>query len=294
MRILLLIVAMLVAAFLLLSRFNPLELKLKAGLQVTTDNVPASLFLDSEYLDKAPFTSQKIQPKQYLLRIEPDEAGLAPYDLSVTLNKGMVTVVKWKPGPTAETSGGVIYEMEKLRNANDIQIYFQTVPDGAILTLDNGGKQFSPVLITDLSEGSHEFEVSLPSFETQQHSVSLIKGHKVTITIILGKLRAGDAKTVPAESGTQPADGQTSLSQALGPRVQILSTNFFFNNQEVLRVRDAASPAGAELGFAPVGSSYPYLDETSGWFQINFDDQPGWVSAQFSQKIATDSTQPAQ
>lgn len=292
MRMVLLIGAILATAFLLLSRFNPLELKIKAGLQVDTGGVPASLFLDGEYLDKAPFASQKIQPKQYSLRIEPDEAGIAPYELSIKLTKGMITVVKWRPGPTAETSGGVIYEMEKLRSASDSQIYLQTIPDGAILTLDNGAKQFSPILLTDLTEGSHQFEVSLPSFKTQQHSVSLIKGHKVTITVILGKLGA-EGETAPTNSGAQLNDSETPLSQALGPRVQILATNFFFNNQEVLRVRATASPVGAELGFAPVGSSYPYLGETAGWFQIDFDDQPGWVSAAYSQKIATDSTQPA-
>lgn len=287
--------ALLFLCIVIFSHWNPLDLKLKAGLQVTTDDIPSSLFLDGEYLDKSPYINKKILPKDYVLRIEPVEASFAPYELPITLTKGMVTVVMWKPGQTVETSGGIVYELAKLPNRNDVQLQFQTVPDGAILTIDNGAKQFSPLLLTDLAEGSHEFEVSLPSYQTQQHSVNLIKGHKVTVTIILGKIGAGESETTPsAQPATTPTPSQTPLTQTTGPQVQILSTNFFFNNAEVLRVRETPSPTGKELGFAPVGNSYPYLSEATGWFQIQFNSQPGWVSAQFSQKIATDSTQRAQ
>src|SRR3990167_1732841 len=94
---------------------NPLELKLKAGLLVTTDDIPASLFLNDQYLDKSPYQDKKIQPSTYTLRIVPDDASFVSYELPVTLHKGIITVVTWKPGPTAETTGGVIYEMERLR-----------------------------------------------------------------------------------------------------------------------------------------------------------------------------------
>lgn len=288
------IIGLIVLGVLVFRGFNPLELKTKSGLQITTNDVPASLFLDDQYLDKSPFFDKKIQPRAYTLRIHPDDASLAPYELPVTLNKGMVTVVTWKPGPTLETSGGVIYEMEKLGNRADAQLEFQSIPDGAILTVDGGTKQFSPVLMTDLSEGHHEFEMSLPSFETQQHSVTLAKGHKVTITVFLGKINIGDSlepATVETDAATAASPDSTASGTITGPAVQILSTNFFTNDQEVLRVRTTASPVGAELGFAPVGETYPFLSEVAGWFQIQFEGQPGWVSSQFSQKINTNSAQ---
>lgn len=272
---------------LVLRGVNPLELKLKAGLQVTTNNVAASLFLDDQYLDKSPFIDKKIQPKSYTLRIQPDEPGFASYDLPITLNKGVVTVVTWKPGQTLETSGGVVYEMARLRNRSDIQVEFQTVPDGAIVTFDNGTKQFSPLLMTDLSEDNHQFEVSLPSYETQQHAVKLIKGHKVTITVFLGKITGELLPVVEATTAANPLTTETVTE----PQVQILSTNFFVNNQEVLRVRTTPSPVGEELGFAPVGELYPLLSESTDWFQIQFQDQPGWVSVQYSQKITPSSAQ---
>jgi hypothetical protein len=270
--------------------FNPLELKLKSGLQVETNDVPTSLFLNDQYLDKAPFFDKKIKPGAYTLRIEPDSDEFATYDLPITLYKGTVAVVNWKPGPSLETSGGVVYEMERLKSRSDIQVAFQTVPDGAIVTFDGGSKQFSPMLMTNLTEGNHPFEVSLPSFETQQHAVNLILGHKVTITVFLGKI----SEAVPAETVNDQSPETTDSNEEAtltGPRVQILDTNFFVNGQEVLRVRTEPSPLGTELGVAPVGNFYPYLGQATGWYQIEFEDQPGWVSAQFSQKIATDSAQ---
>ncbi|KKU18094.1 MAG: PEGA domain protein [Candidatus Pacebacteria bacterium GW2011_GWB1_47_8] len=273
---------------------NPLELKLKAGLQVTTDNVPASLFLNDQYLDKTPFIDKKIQPNIYSLRIDPDDTSLADYELPVTLHKGTVTVVTWKPGPTLETSGGVVYEMERLRQRGESQVEFQTIPDGAILTIDNGAKQFSPVLLTDLAEGNHQFEVSLPSYETQQHTVNLVKGHKITLTVILGKISDTVAPEPTATVSGTPADETALRKTFTTPQVQILSTNFFSNDQEVLRVRVTPTPLGEEIGFAPVGSFYPYLGETEGWLNIEFAGQAGWVSAQYSQKIEASGAQTAQ
>ncbi len=286
MRNILLVFIVLILGVLLVV-FNPLTLKQQAGLQVTTDGVITSLFLDGEYLDKTPFIDKKIQPGEYVLRLQPDDAGLAAYELPITLNKGMVTVINWKPGVTLATSGGVVYEMEKLQRGSDIQLNFQTVPDGAILSFDGGSKQFSPLLLTDLGEGSHQFEVSLPSYETQRHAINLIKGHKVTVTAIMAKTGEQPIDTTQ-NTGLENSDNQASEAAVLdtgATQVQILSTNYFVNNQEVLRVRDAASAAGAELGFAVVGENYPYLSEETEWFEIEFEGQSGWVSRQFSQKI---------
>lgn len=177
----------------LIASFNPLELKLKAGLQVTTGEVPASLFLDGSYLDKSPYRNDHIQPNDYLLRIAPDGTGFAPYELPIKLHKGTVTIVTWKPGPTVETSGGIIYEMERV-GGNQARVEINSIPDGAIITLDGGEKRFGPTTY-ELTGENHELEISLPSFQTQQHSVRVPKGHKATLTVILGKIDLTQSNT---------------------------------------------------------------------------------------------------
>jgi hypothetical protein len=65
--------------------------------------------------------------------------------------------------------------------------------------------------------------------------------------------------------------------------VTIQKTNFFNNGSEVLRVRETPVSSGKEIGFAPVGSNYPYLQEQkNGWFKINFNGTPGWVNGAFA------------
>jgi hypothetical protein len=284
----------LIGASLLFAGCNPLEWKQQAGLQVMTNEVPSSLFLDDQYLDKTPFINKKIKPGNYTLRIQPDDASFVPYDIPLTLHKGTISVVTWKPSTSLETSGGVIYEMEKLSDSKKIEVEFQTIPNNAILTLDGGSKQFSPLVISDITEGTHSFEVSLPSYEIQEHSVTLLKGYKVIVTVILGKTKDAEASpeaepTPPSENSLFSAPEATSSSlnslNTSGTQVQILKTGFFVNDKEVLRVRSTPSSAGEEIGFAPVGMLYPYKEEKAGWFAIEFEKKVGWISSQFSQKI---------
>lgn len=298
---------------------NPLNRQTKAGLQVITSDVSSSVFLDGQFLDKTPYKGEEFLPGSYSLRIEPDDPSLTPHETSITLTKGLLTVVTWKPGERPETSGGVVYEMEPLTNKNRSELSIVSLPDGVIVKVDDDPKEFTPLLIEDIEPGQHEFEVSLPSYETQKHTINVIEGHRMNITVKLAKAteslpttteEVGEADgsgqaTSSAKQATESARLQTNESETEdeseeettekppstevgsendGPTVTITSTNFFVSGQEVLRVRDQASTAGEELGFAEVGQSYPYLDETTaGWYKIEFEGEEGWVSSSFSE-----------
>ncbi|HYD34469.1 MAG TPA: PEGA domain-containing protein [Vitreimonas sp.] len=301
---------LIVVASCFLSACNPLDVKKKAGLYVLTNDIPSSLFLDGQYLDKTPFIDKNIKPGTYTLRIQPEDASLTAHETTVTLEKGLLTVVIWKPGARPELSGGVMYEMKKLKSSKETEVSIVTIPDGGIVRIDQQPTDFAPLLKSDLSEGPHEFEVSLPSYETQKHTINLTAGHRINVTVKLAKNPTPGSETTP---GTPPASGSaaptsrtappatpTSLpivntptatrsaraATVTGPRVKILATNFFQNGAEVLRVRSAASSAGAELGFAPVGSEYSYTGVSqAGWHQITFEGQEGWVSQNFSELL---------
>jgi hypothetical protein len=312
MKLRLISVFFLFLATIFMSACNPLDVKTKAGLQVITADIPSSLFLDGQYLDKTPYIAKDIKPGVYTLRIQPDDVNLTPYETSINLRKGLLTVVTWKPGRRPELSGGVIYEMEKLKSRKSTELSIVTVPDGAIVTIQGREKEFAPVTLTDIEPGQKEFEVSLPSYDTQKHTVNLVAGHRTTITVKLAKSEVievnatGQTATTSAKvalpspiakpSATPSTRGATASAQSAsssaqkstitGPRVKINTTNYFQNGKEVLRVRDASSNAGKELGFADVGSEYAYLNKTeNGFHNITFNGISGWVSAQFSTVI---------
>jgi len=268
-----------------------------AGLQVITSDIPSSVFLDGQYLEKTPFIGKAFKPGDYVLRIQPDDSNLSSYETNIKLSKGLLTVVTWKPGNRPETSSGVIYEMEKLSSTKQTELSIISLPDGAIVSLDGGQKQFTPILIDSVEQGQHEFEVSLPSYETQKHTINVIAGHRMNITVKLAKTTSQPEEPVdqePPMTASPSAEVTASTSGTLGRQainqpatnknVTVTPTNFFVDGQQVLRVRQEASPSAKEVGQAKVGSKYPYLNETyNGWYKIQFNDQIGWVNGQYSQ-----------
>lgn len=268
---------------------NPFDDKVQSGLQVITDNISSSLFLDGSYLDKTPYINKKIRPGEYTLRIEPESSELNPYETPISLTKGLLTVVTWKPGKTIETSGGVIYEMKPLENKSETEVSFITIPDNAIISFDGGEKKFSPLALKEVDPGHHEFEVSLPSYESQKHTINLIKGYNLNISVKL--IRAEEAlEETSTEDDTDAAQTEADQAPTDQTQVKILSTNFYQDGAEVLRVRTEANLNSDQVGFVKVDQSYPYLDQTDdGWHQIKFKDaltdesKQGWVSPDYSQ-----------
>jgi hypothetical protein len=291
---------------------NPFARKVKAGLQVITHNSTASLFLNDQYLDKAPYINKKIQPGTYDLRIIPDNSDFAAYETSITLNRGTLAVVIWYPGETLEQSGGVIYELEPLTNKKQTEVSFISEPDNAIIQFDDKEQIFAPTVLKDVKQGRHEFEVSLPSFGKQQHTVQILPGYRTKIKIKLSKEKINNGADQPAQiknetatdsAQTPPAtqsdsardialQNQSTDGAEVTPLIMIKSTKYFQQGVEVLRVRDKPSTGGQSVGFVESGKTYPYLGETeNGWHHIQFKDaldksnKEGWVSGQFAQLV---------
>lgn len=271
-----------------------------AGLQVITTDKPSSVFLDGQFLEKAPLIQKNIKPGTYGVRIEPDDPSLVPYETSVTLRKGLLTVITWKPDTRPELSGGVIYEMEPLKNKQQSEVSFITIPDGAIVALDGHEKEFAPVIVPGVEPGQHEFEITLPSYESQQHTINVVQGYRMIVRVKLAKLEAiSESEMEPAVSEneevietspidtTEPLDIKQSSPSAeatqSGQLVRILPTNFIQDGKEVLRVRSAPSTESITLGFVEANTTQPAGGESKlGWNSIVFNGSLGWVSSDYS------------
>ncbi len=288
---------------LFVSACSVLSVHSKSGLQVMTDDIPAHIYFDGKLQDKTPYINKELQAGEYVLEIRPDDPSLATYQTNITLRAGILTVVTWKPGNRPETSGGVIYEMEPLSNNKTAELSLTTIPDGAIVRVDGQAKGFAPLLQENISAGEHQYEVSLPSYETQKHTINVLEGYRMDVTLKLAKIDVtATASATTDVSNAQPASPTTNLSAtnsgALNitnpvaapvvpkPKVHILATSFFVSGQQVLRVRSNPASNSSEVGQAPVGNEYPYLNQTtSGWYKISFNNQVGWVNQQYAQLI---------
>jgi hypothetical protein len=267
----------------------------KSGLQVITGDEPASIFLNGQYLNKSPLVDKELKPGIYNLSIQPDKENLTSYDTEVTLNPGTITIVTWHPGQTVDKSGGVIYEMKRSDDKNKTLIHFSSIPDKAIIKVDDKPKDFTPLTLEDLPPGQHEYEITLPSYETQSHSLNLESGYEINALIKLAKTNDdNEAKPTPnteiqtIETDTQNVNEATpTVSDANQKQVTILKTGFMQDGVEVLRVREKANQESKQIGLVEVNHQYPFLSEKAGWYHIHFGtnlEQTGWISAAYAKK----------
>jgi hypothetical protein len=268
---------------------NPFQKQAQAGLQIVVYEADASLFLDDQYLDKAPYINRTIRPGNYQLNIVPDNSELLSKNLSITLNPGTLTVVYWKPANTQEKSSGLTYELEPISNRHSGELQIISEPHEAIIYLGDRTQEFAPHIFRDLEPGDHTAQIMLPGYEDHEQKFSISAGYRLKITV---KLAQADTDTILQDSSEetfQEEDEQSSAENDIGASstLTILSTNFFQNDKEVLRVRDDSSIAGNSVGFVEVGTVLTYQEIQNGWYFISFKDtidatsKEGWVSGQF-------------
>jgi hypothetical protein len=269
----------------------------KSGLQVLSSDIPSSVYLDGKFMEKTPYINKELKPAEYSLEIRPDDTSFVPYQTNISLKGGMLAVVNWKPGKRPETSGGVIFETEPLRDKKATELLITTIPDGGIIYVDGEAKGFAPVTVQNLPKGEHQFEVKLPSYGSQLHPINVLEGYRIIVTAKLGKQdyqaaptdQPASPSTVVSPSASPSASPRVTLPSPSpktatlpAPKITVNKTGFIQDGKEVLRVRSQPSSSGVELGFAPVGSEYIYLKESrDGWVKIQFGTQEGWVSRQF-------------
>ena len=291
--------------------------KTKSGLQILTGDTPASLFLDGNYLEKSPFIDENIKPGTYNLSIKPEDENLTPYETTVTLNKGLITVVDWRPNENLKTSYGFTLQMEKIGHFKQAEVSFVTIPDNAIIQVDDRDQEFSPLIIDDLNAGEHYFRISLPAYQTIEQTIMIKPGHRINVFAKLGRepdslssaKEASMAATLKEKQATPsaeiendtdikispspkvtsmptntptPSTQTTSDAEIEKPYIVIKPTNFTKDGVEGMRVREKPTQYSKELGFAVTGEKYKYLEETElGWFKIQFDNQEAWVSGKY-------------
>lgn len=290
---------------------DPLHKRSKAGLKVEYQAGQASIFLNDQFVEKAPTTLTDLNSGNYILRITPDDPNLASFTTPLYLEKGTLTLVVYNPNSTAKTSSSTIFELKKLTNAqaNQATIRFESYPENAFVSFDDQEVQFSPLEITT-TPGDHHFSVTLPSYEEQNHTINLLAGYQTLVTISLAKVSseaATEATPSPETTIIQDRYNQNILeasqsSEILGPKVRIKATGYFEGNQEGLNVRDAATTSATTIGLAKVGYYYPYIGNNQAsesarlasdagqltsplWYQIRYLNQTAWINGSYAELI---------
>jgi hypothetical protein len=247
----------------------------------------ASVFVNNAIIGKTPY-EDKYKVGEYLLKLIPEGTATdtASWSGKVNVHKNALTYVNRELGSSDIASAGEIFTTEKMssppKNNNYGEIYVETEPQGAIITLDNDEKGVAPLIMQDVLRGDHELSVFMPGFFRRTQKVNVDPGFRVNAAF---KLAIDQSQT---SVNTSPK--QATESAKTGKTLVTIDDN----PQGWLRVREDASVSATESAKVKPGEKYEFLEEQTGWYKIKFNGNSdglyegkfdeGWVSAEYSTK----------
>jgi len=255
-----------VSCFLLLvtvlSGCNTIGNSKPAALQVTS-TPEASVFLDGKHLGKTPFFSDQLKPGEYLLKITVSEASFVD---KVTLTSNTLTVVNRELNNNFLAQSGETLWLK----VDSKGLFITSIPQEADITID--GKSFgkTPILIDKIDDSEHKVVLSKATYIDREFSIKTSSKYQLVADVTLASEIAKSFGT-----GTSPTPAPKV------EKVEILKTP-----QGFLRVRAEPSLNASEIGRVKTGDQLEVIQETKDWIKITFEGKQGWISTQYTKKIA--------
>lgn len=283
---LLLVLVMLFVGFVLI-RFFVFDRQNAYGRIKVVSSPGASVFINNAIIGKTPF-EDKYKTGEYLIKLIPEGTSTetASWNGKVTVFKNALTYVNRELGSSDITSAGEIFTTQKMtsppKDKNYGEIYIETEPQGAIITLDNDEKGIAPLILENVLRGDHEVSVFMPGFFRRTQKINIDPGFRVNAFF---KLAIDQSQ---ASVNTTPKEATESAKP--GTEYVIIDEN----PQGWLRVREDGSVESSEAAKVKPGEKYELMEEKTGWYKIKYNDNKdglyegefteGWVSSEYSSK----------
>lgn len=247
----------------------------------------SNVFINNTVIGKTPF-DEKYKIGEYLLKLIPDGTATetASWNGKISIFKNALTYVNWELGSSDVFSAGEIFTIVKMetppKNRNYGEIYVETEPQGAIVTLDNDEKGVAPIVLQEVIRGDHELSVFMPGFFRRTQKINVDAGYRVNALFKLALDQSQKQVTdIEKIATTSASSGKTFIKINNNP-------------QGWLRVREDASIEATEAAKVKIGEKFEFIEEKPGWFKIRFNGNKdslvegtfteGWVSSEYSSK----------
>lgn len=285
----------------------------QAALQVNS-TPKATVFLDGEHIGTTPFYDEKLKPGDYTIKLTPDDPEAIPWESKIHLSGGILTAVSRELAVNPDQSSGYTLSLEPATDKKSVSLAVVTIPDGAVVGLDNEPKGFSPISLDNLTVGEHLLTVSSPGYVEKSLKPKLAEGHKVTATVQLAKspeeTKAEESEatasaeveptpepkpkasptatpksaTASASTSEEVIGGETDPKALDKPYVKILEAASGVN---WLRVHSEAVGGSAnEVAKVKVGTYFTVVEKKTGWYLIEYQTgETGWIVAQYGDLV---------
>jgi hypothetical protein len=283
-RIVILIVASLfvvIGLFILFRVLFSVGPKGKGALQVTS-NTKATVYLNDKPLGDTPLCKcnqgDTLDTGTYTIKVVPADAGLDAFTTKVEILPNVLTAVDRTFAPGAFASAYTLTLQKK--SGDKAEILVQSLPDGAIVTIDGNQEQVTPYLAQDVSASEHDIQIQKSGFTKKTIRVRAVPGYRLIVNAILGS----DSGTVEDQfKNASPTPSGTPTPKPGEEQININDTPTGF-----LRVRSGPSTTTDEIGRVEPGEIYTIQSEENGWYQIKLKSgDNGWISGQFATKKET-------
>lgn len=239
----------------------------------------ATVFIDDKHAGKTPFEEKKIGIGKHTVKLVPQKtaADTAAFQTEINIQPEVMTVINYQFDQTDLDSSSEILTLEQLDSKEKIELALLSNPDGVIIKIDGQQVGVSPEIIKDIGVGEHELIMEKEGYRLKRIMIKTIAGYRLTINAKLAKEKEA-IKTVEEKEATPSAQLKTTAK----PQVEILETPTGW-----LRVRSLPSTAASESAKVNPGEIFPFLEEQSGWFKIEYQpNQSGWISSRYAKKLS--------
>lgn len=268
--------------FFILSKTNEFGI-LKINSSPTTN-----VFINNVIVGKTPY-EEKQKVGEYLLKLIPDKTSTdtASWNGKINIYKNSRTFVNFELGSSDIFTAGEIFTTQKIsprpKDLNYGEVYVETEPQGAIVSLDNDEKGTAPLILQDVLRGDHELSVVMPGFFRRTQRINVDGGYRVNAYFKLSLDQS--------QKQLSDLEKQSTSSAKTESKTMIVINN---NPQGWLRVRADASLNATEEAKVKIGEKFEFLEEKNGWYKIKFNGNrdalvsgefvEGWVSKEYVSK----------
>lgn len=238
-----------------------LKLEERAGLRVES-NKGAKVTIDNKDVGNTPFQDENLSQGEYLVTLKAEEGTASAWQGIVKLIGGTLTIVNRELATSQAASSGEVINLEKGKG-----VTITSSPTSALVFIDSKEIGRTPVSVSDISYGEHQFLISKENFLKRSIRASLVEGYSLTLAVDLaiGEVDLTKVPTTPISSSDQ---------------VVVKSTPTGF-----LRVRAEANLSSSEVSRVKPGDTLVLLEEIPNWNRIRLPDgKEGWVSSAYTEK----------